>query len=114
MWFIAAAAKLKGIAGALTQRQHLTVEKDPIKLCTEVCGANYFKTGENPKIKPDSEYPDWLFELRTDWEPVPLEEETDAFKYWERVIAMHKRRAGTQMKVRRRIFDFSKFKYKPQ
>ena len=30
---------------------------------THCTGANYFKTGEDPKLLPDEEYPDWLLEL---------------------------------------------------
>jgi large subunit ribosomal protein L54 len=30
---------------------------------THCTGANYFKTGEDPKLLPDEEYPDWLWEL---------------------------------------------------
>lgn len=39
-------------------------EAKEITLDMDVClGANYFKTGEDPLIKPESEYPDWLWEL---------------------------------------------------
>ena len=46
----------------------------------DVClGANYFKTGEDPVIKPESEYPDWLWGLLEDKEP-PV----DSKDYWRR------------------------------
>jgi large subunit ribosomal protein L54 len=30
-----------------------------------VCGSNLLKEGEDIKLKPDDEYPDWLWTLRT-------------------------------------------------
>ena len=30
---------------------------------THCTGANYFKNGEDPKLLPDEEYPDWLWDL---------------------------------------------------
>lgn len=35
-------------------------------------GLNYFKTGEDPPIKPDSEYPEWLW---THLDPIHTYEE---------------------------------------
>ncbi|XP_067271875.1 large ribosomal subunit protein mL54 [Pseudorasbora parva] len=37
--------------------------KDPEKLCTHAVGVNIFKQGEDPRIKPKEEYPEWLFQL---------------------------------------------------
>ena len=41
----------------------MDVEKDPEKLVNYCCGANYKVDGEEIKLKPDSEYPDWLFTM---------------------------------------------------
>lgn len=42
------------------------VETDAYKLVKYVCGTNYqTEDGEGVEIKPDSEYPDWLWTLPT-------------------------------------------------
>lgn len=61
----------------------LEAERDPEKLCKFVCGANIMKNGQDPEIKPDSEYPDWLWNLKL--ERGPYEREPDTFKYWRLV-----------------------------
>ena len=41
------------------------METPPLNM--DVClGANYFKTGEDPVIRPESEYPEWLWKLQTE------------------------------------------------
>jgi large subunit ribosomal protein L54 len=48
----------------------------------DVClGANYFKTGEDPAIRPESEYPDWLWGLEPDKQ---LQVAPDSKQYWRR------------------------------
>lgn len=51
----------------------------------EVCnGANIYKEGKDPVIKPDSEYPEWLKTLKT--EVTPLEQlSVDDKSYWRRM-----------------------------
>lgn len=52
-------------------------ETKKASLNMDVClGANYYKTGEDPVIKPESEYPDWLWQLE------PAE---DSKQYWRRI-----------------------------
>lgn len=47
----------------------------------DVCvGANYFKTGEDPVIRAESEYPEWLWGLIDQQEPGP-----DSKQYWRRI-----------------------------
>ena len=43
--------------------QKLEVETDARKLQEYCCGSNYFLEGEDVKLKPDSEYPDWLWTM---------------------------------------------------
>ena len=52
------------------ERRVLPVETDPEKLVNYVCGSNIMKEGENIKLQPDSEYPEWLWDLnigKSDW-----------------------------------------------
>lgn len=41
------------------------VETNPFKLVEYCCGSNIYKEGEDVKLKPESEYPDWLWTLNT-------------------------------------------------
>lgn len=43
----------------------LPVETDTHKLVSHVCGSNLMQTGEDIQIKPDNEYPDWLWSVNT-------------------------------------------------
>ncbi|XP_029989106.1 large ribosomal subunit protein mL54 isoform X2 [Sphaeramia orbicularis] len=57
--------------------------KDPVRLTTYAVGVNIYKQGEDPKLKPPEEYPEWLFnpKLRT---PKKLHElEPDTWEYWK-------------------------------
>lgn len=52
---------------------------------SQVCtGLNYYTHGEDPLLKEDSEYPDWLWEIA---EPVKSHKELpeDSEKYWRRL-----------------------------
>jgi len=72
----------------------------PVKeayLNMEVCvGANYFKTGEDPIIKPESEYPEWLWRLLDQQEPP-----ADSIQYWRRLRKDKARKANAASKERR-------------
>lgn len=57
-------SKLKG-AGPAIEKKKLTVETDVNKLVNYVCGTCLTKTGEDVKLKEDSEYPEWLWTLNT-------------------------------------------------
>ncbi|XP_030640735.1 large ribosomal subunit protein mL54 [Chanos chanos] len=37
--------------------------KDPVRLTSHAVGVNIFKQGEDPPLKPQEEYPEWLFQL---------------------------------------------------
>ena len=76
-------------------KKQLPVETNPEKLVTYVCGSNIYKTGEDIKIKEDSEYPDWLWTLRTGKVP-PLEElDPESMEYWSRLRKMYRQRYNT-------------------
>ena len=61
-----------------------------------------FQEGEDPKLKPDSEYPDWLWTLKTERGVVPLEElEYDSEKYWRRLKELHTERKKKLRRIRR-------------
>lgn len=63
----------------------LPVENDATKLLNYVCGSNINKTGEDVKIKSDSEYPDWLWTLNVG-KPLKLEElDPETKQYWRKL-----------------------------
>lgn len=68
------------------EKKELPVETDAHRLQTYVCGTNIYKEGgEDVKIKPDSEYPSWLWTIRTG-PPPPLEEmDPNTKQYWKRL-----------------------------
>lgn len=63
----------------------LEVETDAAKLTKYCCGANITVHGKDPELKADSEYPDWLWSMRTARSPPKLSEyEEDSFEMWRR------------------------------
>jgi large subunit ribosomal protein L54 len=77
------------------------VESDPEKLATYVCGLNIYKTGgEEVKIKPDAEYPEWLFTLSVDQGPSLNEMDPDTLEYWARKRRVALRHKSKLMKNR--------------
>ncbi|EEF50957.1 39S ribosomal protein L54, mitochondrial [Ricinus communis] len=59
--FATSKAKKGGKGGAAADAQKETLSKE-VK-STTVVGANILKDGADPKILPDSDYPDWLWHL---------------------------------------------------
>ncbi|XP_012275623.1 39S ribosomal protein L54, mitochondrial [Orussus abietinus] len=81
--FFGKSKKKKG--GPVGEKKEIPVETDVSKLLTFVCGSNILKEGKDVELKPDSEYPDWLWTIKTGPLP-PLEEmDPDSLQYWRRV-----------------------------
>ncbi|XP_030753450.1 39S ribosomal protein L54, mitochondrial [Sitophilus oryzae] len=93
--------KTVGKASALSEKRILPVETDPVKLVNYVCGSNIYKTGEDVKLGPDSDYPDWLWSLRTEGPP-PLEDlDPNSKQYWKRIRKMGIQRQNQLLKLRK-------------
>ncbi|CAG0893613.1 unnamed protein product [Cyprideis torosa] len=76
-------------SGPMVQKAKIPAERDPVKLQTYCYGTNFMEDSEPVALKPDSEYPDWLWTLRLEDHP-PLEEIEPGTKYyWERVKALN-------------------------
>ncbi|KAL6428644.1 hypothetical protein ACFW04_007924 [Cataglyphis niger] len=68
------------------EKKLLPVETDVNRLLTYVCGTNIFKEGgEDVKIKPDSEYPSWLWTIRTGPPPSLEELDPNTKQYWRKL-----------------------------
>lgn len=85
-----------------SEKKILPVEKDVNKLLTYVCGTNLCKEGgEDVKIKPDSEYPSWLWNIRTG-PPLTLEElDPNTKQYWKKLRSLGLRRNNKLRKTRK-------------
>ncbi|XP_076165644.1 mitochondrial ribosomal protein L54 [Ptiloglossa arizonensis] len=82
------------------EKVQLPVEKDVNKLLTYVCGSNIYQTGEDVKLKPDSEYPDWLWTLRL--KPKDFSElDPNTKEYWKYVRKHGLLQNNRKMKHRR-------------
>ena len=85
----------------------MIVETDATKLVSHLCGANIYNTGEDPKLKPDSEYPDWLWKLRTERGCPPLEElDPQQPQYWRVIKRQQKRKEALLRKTRNKFGIF--------
>ncbi|KAL0810660.1 hypothetical protein ABMA28_009996 [Loxostege sticticalis] len=83
------------------EKKLLPVETDPVKLVTYVCGSNIYTTGEDVKIKDDSEYPPWLWSLNTGAAPRIEELDPASKRYWLRVRAAGMRRNNRLRSMRK-------------
>ncbi|CAG7726938.1 unnamed protein product [Allacma fusca] len=87
--------------GPTLEKKILPVVTDPKRLVNYVCGSCIYKEGEDIKLGDDSQYPDWLWTLRTGPAP-PLEElspETD--EYWGRLRQQMMKRNNRLAKLRK-------------
>ncbi|XP_071965198.1 large ribosomal subunit protein mL54-like [Antedon mediterranea] len=66
--------------------------KDPEDLVKYCVGLNYFKEGPEIELKPDSEYPDWLWNLHIG-PPQKLDDmDPNTRQYWRKLRKMHMKR----------------------
>ncbi|KAM4547675.1 large ribosomal subunit protein mL54 [Odontesthes bonariensis] len=79
------AAKGKGKGMVKEELKGPEVCKDPVRLTAYAVGANIFKQGEDPKLKPPEEYPEWLFQLNVGDVKKLHELESDTWEYWKRL-----------------------------
>ncbi|ELU14406.1 hypothetical protein CAPTEDRAFT_153561 [Capitella teleta] len=92
---------IKGAAPGVNQRKFLDVEKDPVLLTTRLVGGNINKEGEDPILEEDSEYPDWLWELRTERGVLELDEMSkDSLQYWKRLARLERKKVNVLRKTR--------------
>nr|CAG4638188.1 EOG090X0KWJ [Chydorus sphaericus] len=92
--------KSKSKLGPVVEKKVLPVETDPEKLVTHLCGSNILKQGQDVKLKPDSEYPEWLWTLRLG-NPPPLEEmDQNTLEYWRRLRKLQLRRQSRLMRLK--------------
>lgn len=84
-----------GKAAPVLEKKIMSVETDPNRLVSHLCGSNLMKEGDDIKLKSDEEYPEWLWNLRTG-PPIPLEEmEEGSEEYWRRVRKLSLRRQNS-------------------
>lgn len=67
------------------RRFRLAVETDPHKLVNYCCGLNYHIDEPPIPLKPDNEYPDWLWTLRLGPKPASYELEKGTKEYYLRL-----------------------------
>lgn len=67
------------------RRFRLSVETDPQKLVNYCCGLNYHIDEPLIPLKPDNEYPDWLWELRLGPKPNSWDMEKGTKEYYLRL-----------------------------
>ncbi|XP_051930862.1 39S ribosomal protein L54, mitochondrial [Hippocampus zosterae] len=79
------AAKGKGKGMVKEELKGPEVCKDPARLTSYAVGVNIYKEGEDPKLKPVQEYPEWLFQLNLEAPYMLHELEEDSWDYWKRL-----------------------------
>ncbi|XP_061883437.1 large ribosomal subunit protein mL54 [Entelurus aequoreus] len=78
-------AKGKGKGLVKDELKGPEVCNDPVRLTTYAVGANIYKQGEDPKLKPHEEYPEWLFHINLGPACQLHQLEEDTWEYWKRL-----------------------------
>ena len=87
-------------SSAATARPGIKVETDTEILTKFCCGANIYKEGTDPEIKPDEEYPEWLWNIDLEPHTRTLEElDKETFRYWKKVRKQHIKRTNAKRKL---------------
>ncbi|EZA47280.1 hypothetical protein DMN91_005932 [Ooceraea biroi] len=94
--------KMKRPPMMVIEKKLLPVETDPHKLVNYVCGTNISKEGgEDVEIKPDSEYPSWLWSIKTGKAATLDELDPDTKQYWRKVRLLGLRRNNKERLTRK-------------
>nr|XP_018916449.1 PREDICTED: 39S ribosomal protein L54, mitochondrial [Bemisia tabaci] len=94
--------KTAGKAAGSSEKIRLPVETDTNRLVNYVCGTNLLKEGgEDVKIGPDSDYPDWLFELYVGPAKKLSELEPGSLQYWRRINKLYIRKRRKESMLRK-------------
>ncbi|XP_048415597.1 large ribosomal subunit protein mL54 [Stegostoma tigrinum] len=84
-----AAVKGKGKIGVKEVLEGPEVCKDPEILTTHAVGVNIYQQGKDPELRPDTEYPEWLFTLNLG-PPKSLDElDPESWEYWKLIRKQH-------------------------
>uniref|UniRef100_A0A182PIL2 Large ribosomal subunit protein mL54 n=1 Tax=Anopheles epiroticus TaxID=199890 RepID=A0A182PIL2_9DIPT len=93
--------KKLGKLGPVVEKKVIPVETDTTRLVNYVCGSNILKQGEDIKIQPDSEYPDWLWKMHVG-APLTLEEmDPNTKAYWRKLRRMALQRNNKLAKLKK-------------
>jgi len=95
------AAGKMGKMGAAVEKKIMPVETDTYKLVNYVCGSNIYIKGEDIKVRPDSEYPDWLWNIHIG-PPKKLEDlDPETKQYWRKLRQIGCRRNNQLQKLKK-------------
>ncbi|KAM3940187.1 LOW QUALITY PROTEIN: large ribosomal subunit protein mL54 [Leptodactylus fuscus] len=75
--------------------------KDPAILTTHAMGVNIYKSGSDVKLKDDSQYPEWLFQLDLGPPKSLAERSPDTPQYWKLLRKLHMWRNNRLAKVKK-------------
>jgi len=100
--------KVGGAVGVAPSRRRLEPETDPVKLTTFLCGCDISREGGNdPELRPESEYPDWLWTLRTERGSPSLSElDPDTWEYWIKLHKINKHRQLTGLRIKHQFHKY--------
>ena len=90
-----------GRGRSVEPKELMQVNTDAEYLVSHCSGSNYFKEGQDIKLGPDEDYPDWLWDLHIG-PPLKLEEMSqDSPQYWRKLREMHMKRNNRLAKVKK-------------